>query len=112
MVSDKGRGVSFICKKLYIIAPFILGLQEYIEAVSFYHYLQTGELITVEQVQQGLIFTPTQVRNEQVRKYLLLFFILLNHALLYKMLFNHVRFAIFSVNSSFFQMHSRSYFDY
>ncbi|KAL7421286.1 hypothetical protein Q5752_004171 [Cryptotrichosporon argae] len=30
------------------------GLEEYIEAVSFLHYLETGELITLAQIQDGL----------------------------------------------------------
>lgn len=43
---------TFILKKNYCT-----GLQEYIEAVSFYHYLKSKTLVSLEQVQSDLTFT-------------------------------------------------------
>ena len=42
---------------IYFICGFTIpGLQEYIEALSFYHYLQHGELISLHDVEQTLVF--------------------------------------------------------
>ncbi|XP_077977715.1 translin-associated protein X-like [Glandiceps talaboti] len=32
------------------------GLQEYIESVSFWKYLKTGEMVTLDEIQKGLVF--------------------------------------------------------
>ncbi|KAH9385013.1 hypothetical protein HPB48_027052 [Haemaphysalis longicornis] len=40
---------------LYLRA-FSLGLQEYVEAVTFCHYIKVGRLITLEEVNRPLIF--------------------------------------------------------
>ncbi|XP_040573468.1 translin-associated protein X isoform X1 [Lepeophtheirus salmonis] len=40
------------------------GLQEYIEAVSFYHFLRYNELVFREQVQSDLIFEREEVFND------------------------------------------------
>ena len=41
---------------LYCFIIFMPGLQEYIEAMSFYHFLKTHQLITLNAVEKDLIF--------------------------------------------------------
>ena len=40
----------------FVILYIGTGLQEYIEAVSFLYYLKEGSLISMQQVQQDLVF--------------------------------------------------------
>ena len=43
----------------YFTTLYVSGLQEYIEAVSFYHYLKNKRLVTLDEVQKDLSFTCT-----------------------------------------------------
>jgi predicted translin family RNA/ssDNA-binding protein len=42
---------------------FSPGIQEYIESVSFLHFLQTGELITLQQIERDILDAHSVVHN-------------------------------------------------
>ncbi|XP_048240860.1 translin-associated protein X-like [Haliotis rufescens] len=42
------------------------GLQEFIEAVTFYHYLHSGSLVSLQQIQDNLTFAPPDPAAAQV----------------------------------------------
>jgi len=44
------------------------GLQEWVEAFSFYHYLSYGNLISFAEVEKELIFEDRKARNKNVRE--------------------------------------------
>jgi len=44
------------------------GLQEWVEALSFYHYLSYGKLISFAEVEKELIFKNRKVRNKKVEE--------------------------------------------
>ncbi|XP_060677501.1 translin-associated protein X isoform X2 [Hemiscyllium ocellatum] len=45
---------------------FSPGLQEYVEAVSFQHFIRTRSLISLETINRHLVFTPTEVEADNV----------------------------------------------
>ncbi len=49
--------------RLHYITVLPIGLQEYIEALSFYHYLKYKKLILLGEVVKRLEFTPTNKVN-------------------------------------------------
>ncbi len=44
------------------------GLQEYIEAVSFYHYLKHKDLVGLKEVEERLTFTESDLKASDVQE--------------------------------------------
>ncbi|XP_022324422.2 translin-associated protein X-like [Crassostrea virginica] len=50
------------------LRAYTAGLQEYIEAISFYHYLKSKTLVTLEQVQSDLTYTVPSVGSDDLQE--------------------------------------------
>lgn len=55
----------FLQDNIFYIFPCQLGLQEYVEAVSFQYFIKTRSLISLEDINKQLIFTEDNKEEER-----------------------------------------------
>ena len=66
------------CKTMPLFS--ILGLQEYIEAVSYYHYLKEGNLVTLTEITDDLHFSINEVNCVYMSIHMTVFILVMNNA--------------------------------